>query len=58
MNHKFSNEINESRKKLRRCKQEGYVYSKHAMNISNRQGAKVIGVPLDPGFSPWTSPNL
>ena len=31
MNQKFSNEINESKKKLRRYKQEGYAYSKHAM---------------------------
>ncbi|WJZ98787.1 hypothetical protein VitviT2T_017292 [Vitis vinifera] len=31
MNQKFSNEINESKKKLRRYKQESYAYSKHAM---------------------------
>ena len=38
MNQKFSSEINESKNKLRRFKQEGYAYSKHAMKMSNRQG--------------------
>ena len=37
MNQKFSNEINESKKKLRRYKQEGYAYSKHAMKAVQQE---------------------